>query len=221
MNTEIPIAERLRIIEIYSSVQGESTFAGLPCVFIRLAGCNLRCTWCDSEFTFTGGEHRSIDDVVAEVLEQGISLVEVTGGEPLVHKQCIPLMERLLAAGCTVLLETSGSIDIAPVPDGVHVIMDLKPPDSGYAESNRMENLDAMGPDDELKFVLASRGDYEWSRDLVRQKKLDERFTVLFSTAFGLLEPALVSDWLCEDRLNVRLQLQMHKYVWPPNERGV
>lgn len=221
MNTEIPIAERLRLIEIYASVQGESTFAGLPCVFVRLAGCNLRCTWCDSEFTFTGGEHRSIDDVVDEVLKSGLPLVEVTGGEPLVHKQCIPLMERLLAKGLTVLLETSGSIDVGPVPDGVHIIMDLKPPDSGCVDDNRMENLDALGPGDELKFVLASRRDYEWSRDLVRMRQLDQRYTVLFSTAFGLLDPARVSDWLCEDRLNVRLQLQMHKYVWPPNERGV
>jgi 7-carboxy-7-deazaguanine synthase len=221
MKTQIPIAERLRVIEVYASVQGESTFAGLPCVFVRLAGCNLRCTWCDSEFTFVGGEHRSIDDVVDEVLKMGIPLVEITGGEPLVHKQCVPLMERLLAKGLTVLLETSGSIDVEPVPDAVHIIMDLKPPDSGCVGDNRMENLDALGPGDELKFVLASRRDYEWSRDLVGMLKLDQRFTVLFSTAFGILDPARVSDWLCEDRLNVRLQLQMHKYVWPPNERGV
>jgi 7-carboxy-7-deazaguanine synthase len=207
--------------EVYASVQGESTWAGLPCVFIRLTGCNLRCTWCDSEFTFTGGEYRSIDDVLEEVAALGIPLVEVTGGEPLAHHQAIPLMQRLIDAGHTVLLETSGSLPIAPVPEGVHIIMDLKPPDSGEVEANRMENIDDLKATDEVKFVLASRRDYEWSRDLVREHGLDKKHPVLFSTAFGLLDPARVSDWLCEDKLNVRLQLQMHKYIWPPNERGV
>jgi len=207
--------------EVYVSVQGESTWAGLPCVFIRLTGCNLRCNWCDSEFTFTGGEYRSIDDVLEEVAALGIPLVEVTGGEPLAHHQAIPLMQRLIDAGHTVLLETSGSLPIAPVPEGVHIIMDLKPPDSGEVAANRMENIDDLKATDEVKFVLASRRDYEWSRDVVREHGLENKHTVLFSTAFGLLEPALVSDWLCEDKLNVRLQLQMHKYIWPPDERGV
>ena len=143
--------------EVYVSVQGESTWAGLPCVFIRLTGCNLRCTWCDSEFTFTGGEYRSIDDVLEEVAALGIPLVEVTGGEPLAHHQAIPLMQRLIDAGHTVLLETSGSLPIASVPEGVHIIMDLKPPDSGEVEANRMENIDDLKATDEVKFVLASR----------------------------------------------------------------
>lgn len=221
MDIEIPIDERLRVIEVYASVQGESTWAGLPCVFIRLAGCNLRCSWCDSEFTFTGGAHRAIADVVREVAALGISLVEVTGGEPLAQRQAIALVEALMEEDFTVLIETSGSIDISDVPEGAHIIMDLKPPDSGEVAANRMENLDILRPGDEVKFVLASRRDYEWSRDVVRQHGLSSRFVVLFSTAFGLLDPASVSEWLCEDKLAVRLQLQMHKYIWPPEARGV
>ena len=217
----IPPDERLRVIEVYTSVQGESTFAGLPCVFVRLAGCNLRCTGCDSEWTFRGGEHRSIDDVVAEVGAAGVNLVEVTGGEPLVHRQAIPLMERLLARGHTVLLETSGSRDIAPVPDGVHVILDLKPPDSGEVEANLWSNVALLQPGDEVKFVLASRRDYEWARAIVEEHRLAERCHVLFSTAFGLLEAAHVVAWMLADHVPARFQLQMHKVIWPPTARRV
>ena len=221
MKTNIPIDERIRIIEIYVSVQGESTWAGLPCVFVRLAGCNLRCTWCDSEFTFTGGEYRSIDAIVSEVQEIGIDLVEVTGGEPLAQRQCGDLIQALMDAGHTLLVETSGSIDIACVPEGAHVIMDLKPPGSGEVEKNDWGNLDRLRPGDEVKFVLASREDYEWSRDVVARYQLSSKVNVLFSTAYGVLDPALVSDWVCADKLPVRLQLQMHKYIWPPDARGV
>jgi len=221
METNIPSDERIRLIEIYVSVQGESTWTGLPCVFVRLAGCNLRCTWCDSEFTFTGGEHRSIESVVEEVRSLGIDLVEVTGGEPLAQRQCLALMQGLLDGGHTVLLETSGSLSIGDVPEGVHVIMDIKPPGSGEVEANDWGNIDRLRDGDEVKFVLASREDYEWSRDLVREHRLATRFPVLFSTVFGSLDPALVSDWLCADKLAVRLQLQMHKYIWPPDARGV
>ena len=221
MTANIPIDERLRLSEIYVSVQGESTWAGLPCVFVRLTGCNLRCTWCDSEFTFTGGEHRSVEDVLAEVEALGINLVEVTGGEPLAQRQSISLMQGLLDAGHTVLLETSGSISTQDVPKGVHVIMDLKPPDSGEVDSNDWDNLERLREGDEIKFVLASREDYEWSRRIVMQHGLTDRIPVLFSTAFGKLDPALVSDWVCADKLQVRLQLQMHKYIWPPDARGV
>lgn len=219
--TVIPSAERLRVIEVYVSIQGESTFAGLPCVFVRLAGCNLRCTWCDSEWTFTGGEHRSIDDVLAEASAFGVNLVEVTGGEPLVHRQAIPLMERLLARGHTVLLETSGSRDIGPVPPGVHVILDLKPPDSGEVAANLWSNLEKLAAKDEVKFVLASRRDYEWARDVVAEHRLAERCTVLFSVAFGLVEPADVVAWMLADHVPARFQIQMHKVVWPPQQRGV
>lgn len=217
----IPAAERLRVIEVYPSVQGESTWVGLPCVFIRLAGCNLRCTWCDSTFTFTGGVHRSIDDVVEEACATGIDLVEVTGGEPLVHRQAIPLMERLLARGRTVLLETSGSRDIAQVPDGVHVILDLKPPDSGEERANLWSNLDHLDAGDEIKIVLASRRDYEWARERVRTLRLNERCAVLLSPVFGSLDPRTLVEWILEDRLPVRFQLQIHKVLWPPDARGV
>jgi 7-carboxy-7-deazaguanine synthase len=221
VSKSIPIDERLRLIEVYASVQGESTWAGLPCVFVRLAGCNLRCTWCDSTFTFKGGEHRSIDSVVAEVAEAGIHLVEITGGEPLAHRQVVPLIERLQAAGHQVIVETSGSVDIAILPDGAHAIMDLKAPDSGEVDANFWPNIGHLRPGDEVKFVLASRRDYEWSREVVREHGLEERVPVLFSPAHGLLDPAELSEWLVEDRLTVRLQLQVHKYIWPPDARGV
>lgn len=222
LRAPIPVDERLRIIEVYASVQGESSWVGVPCVFVRLAGCNLRCTWCDSVFTFTGGVARAIDEVVDAVGALGIDLVEVTGGEPLVHRQAIPLMERLVARGHTVLLETSGSRDIGPVPPEVRVILDLKPPDSGEAGANLWSNIDRLRRKDEVKFVIASRADYEWSRDRLAEHGLAARCgSVLFSPAWGLVDPADLVAWILADRLPVRFQVQMHKYVWPPAERGV
>ncbi len=221
MSQDIPIEERLRLIEVYASVQGESTWAGLPCVFVRLAGCNLRCSWCDSAFTFTGGVARSIDDVVAEVETHGIDLVEVTGGEPLMHRQVVPLIERLQERGHTVLVETGGSLDISVIPKGAHTIMDLKPPGSGEEAANHWPNINHLRPGDEVKFVLASRQDYEWSREVVLRYDLTSRVPVLFSVVHGLQDPAEVSGWIVEDRLRVRLQLQLHKYIWPPDARGV
>ncbi|MCK6506709.1 radical SAM protein [Myxococcota bacterium] len=217
----IPISERLRVIEVYASVQGESLWQGLPCVFVRLAGCNLRCTWCDSTYTFTGGEHRAIDDVVAQAHGFGVELVELTGGEPLAHRQAIPLMQRLLDRGHTVLLETSGSLDIGPVPPAVHVIMDLKAPDSGEVGKNRWANLPLLRDKDNLKIVLASRRDYEWARQVVEEHDLARRLPVFFSPAWGLLDPVALAGWLVEDRLPVRLQLQLHKILWPAEARGV
>ncbi|MED5371002.1 MAG: radical SAM protein [Myxococcota bacterium] len=220
--SEIPIAERLRLSEVYLSVQGESSKAGLPCVFIRLTGCNLRCSWCDSEYTFTGGEHRSIDDVVAEALAFGVPMIEVTGGEPLAQRQCIPLLERLVAAGAEVLLETSGSIDIQPVPSPVRVILDLKPPGSGEVGKNRWENLDHLLPHHEIKFVIADRQDYEWSREVIREHSLADKVDeILLSAVFGELEPATLVEWMLEDRLPARLNLQQHKVIWPAAQRGV
>lgn len=219
--TGISVAERLRVIEVYTSVQGESSFVGHPCVFVRLAGCNLRCSWCDSEFTFKGGEHRSIDDVVEQVAAEGIKLVEVTGGEPLVHRQAPQLMRRLLDAGHTVLLETSGSRDVSVVPDGVHIIMDLKAPDSEEEGANLWSNLDHLDRRDEIKIVVASRKDYEWAREQVRRRALDRICPVLLSPAWGLVEPEELVRWMLEDRLPVRFQLQMHKIVWPSDARGV
>ncbi|MES2638999.1 MAG: radical SAM protein [Myxococcota bacterium] len=211
-----------RLIEVYTSVQGESTWVGLPCVFVRFAGCNLRCTWCDSVFTFTGGARRPIDDIVEEVVATGVPLVEVTGGEPLVHKSAGPLMQALLDRGLTVLLETSGSRDIAVVPAGVHIILDLKPPDSGEERANLWSNIPLLQKKDEVKFVIASRRDYEWSRDVLREHHLQDRVgAVLFSPAWGLVDPRVLVEWIVADRLPVRFQVQMHKYVWPPEERGV
>lgn len=212
----------VRLIEVYPSVQGESTWVGLPCVFVRFAGCNLRCTWCDSVYTFTGGTWRSVDSVVDEVLATGIPLVEVTGGEPLVHKSAVPLMQALLDRGLTVLLETSGSRDIGPVPAGVHVILDFKPPDSGEERANLWSNVGHLRKKDEVKFVIASRRDYEWARDRVWEHALHERAgAVLFSPAFGHVVPKDLVAWILEDRVPVRFQLQLHKMVWPPDERGV
>ncbi len=209
----------LRMSEVYVSVQGESTFVGVPCAFVRLTGCNLRCTWCDSAFTFTGGTRRTVDDVVAEVHALGVQLVEVTGGEPLVQKAAIPLMQKLVDLGHTVLLETSGSRSIADVPPAVHVIMDLKPPDSGEVRANLWSNIPLLKAKDEVKFVLASRGDYEWARDVVREHALPG--PVLFSPVWGKIEPRDLVAWIVEDRLPVRFQLQLHKVVWPPDARGV
>jgi 7-carboxy-7-deazaguanine synthase len=225
--------ETVRITEIYASVQGESTHVGKPCVFVRLTGCNLRCHWCDSAFTFTGGAHRPVEEVALEAHQFGITTVEVTGGEPLVQRAAIPLLRRLVELGHEVLLETSGSRSIAEVPDPVHVILDLKPPDSGEERANRLDNLPLLRRKDEVKFVIASRRDYEWSRQIVRDHRLDQRCgAVLFSPAhhapsaapavgWGPVRPAELVDWIVEDRLPVRFQLQMHKAVWPPEMRGV
>lgn len=203
-------------------MQGESTHVGKPCVFVRLTGCNLRCTWCDSTFTFTGGAWRPIADVVAEASAYGIHTVEVTGGEPLVQRGAAPLMQALLDRGHEVLLETSGSRSIAGVPDGVHVILDFKPPDSGEARANLWDNVPLLRPKDEVKFVIASRGDYEWSREITRAHRLDERVgAVLFSPAFGRVSPLDLAGWIVEDRLPVRFQLQLHKVLWAPDARGV
>lgn len=207
--------------EIYSSLQGESTHVGKPCVFIRLTGCNLRCTWCDSTFTFTGGDWRELDDVVAEAHALGIHTVEVTGGEPLLQPAAIPLMQRLLDLGHEVLLETSGSLSIERVPEAVHVILDLKPPGSGEVERNLWSNLDRLRPHHEVKIVIASREDYEWARERIREHALNERCVVLLSPAFGLVDTRALASWMLEDRLPARFNLQLHKVVWDPDARGV
>lgn len=214
----------VRMNEIYCSVQGESTWAGLPCVFIRLARCNLRCRWCDTTYSFHGGENQTIEAILAQVASFGVPLVELTGGEPLAQKSCIPLAEALLDAGYNVLIETSGSLPINTLPDAVVRIMDLKCPDSDMSKHNDWSNIDYLQPDrDEVKFVIASRRDYEWSRDVVRQYNLTDRCkAVLFSPVFGEVDPKAIVDWMLEDDLNaVRFQLQMHKFIWPPDERGV
>jgi 7-carboxy-7-deazaguanine synthase len=224
------------IIEIYKSVQGESSFAGLPCIFVRLAGCNLRCSWCDSEYTFTGGRKVSLNDVMTEVKKLApVTLVEITGGEPMLQeREVVPLMERLLTEGYEVLIETSGERPLVAVPTSVHKIVDVKCPASGEGESFRLENLEALSIRDEVKFVIADRGDYEFARDFVREHGLESRVgDVLFSPAFRkdagpqrdatncLLDPRELVEWMLADGLNVRLGLQIHKFIWEPLTKGV
>ena len=222
MTAIAPATATLRVTEIYRSVQGESTWAGLPCTFVRLARCHIRCVWCDTAYAFKGGTAMSIGTIVERCRELGVPLVELTGGEPLVQPECPALAQALLDAGFTVLVETSGTLPIATLPDACITIMDLKCPDSGECEKNDWSNIAALSPRDEVKFVLASRRDYEWARDVVREHRLDERVqAVLFSVAFGYVEPKDVVEWILEDALNVRFQLQMHKFIWDPDEKSV
>ncbi|MFN2383045.1 MAG: radical SAM protein [Gemmatimonadota bacterium] len=211
----------LKVNEIFHSIQGESTHAGRPCVFVRLTYCNLRCTWCDTTYAFFEGVERSLDDIVAEVTAFGCTLVEVTGGEPLIQHETADLLRRLLDAGLEVLLETSGSWPIDRVPDGVRIIMDCKAPGSGMVGRNRWENLRLLDADDEVKFVLADRADYEWARGIVGEHDLTRRHAVLFAPVFGALDPQQLAEWILADRLGVRMQLQLHKLIWSPATRGV
>ncbi len=207
--------------EIYASVQGESSYVGLPCVFVRLTGCNLRCAWCDTSYAFREGTRRSVDDVAREALGFSIPLVEVTGGEPLIQAAVHPLLTRLADAGRTVLLETSGSLDISRVDPRVIRIVDVKCPGSGEVESNLWSNLEHLRPGDELKFVIIDRADYEWARAQITSRDLAARAALFFGPVWGRIEPRQLVRWILEDHLPVRFQLQMHKYVWPPDARGV
>jgi 7-carboxy-7-deazaguanine synthase len=218
---ESPQLGRLLIHEIYRSIQGESTFAGLPCVFIRLSVCDSRCVWCDTPHAFTQGEWRDVDDVLGQVRAFATPLVEITGGEPLLQAEVLSLMSRLADASHTVLLETSGAHDVGPVDHRVHIIIDLKCPDSGECERNFWPNLDRLKPTDQIKFVIASRRDFDWATAIVRKHALDRRYVVLVSPVFGAVAPLDLATWLLESALNIRLQLQMHKLIWDPNARGV
>jgi 7-carboxy-7-deazaguanine synthase len=227
----------MQIIEIYKSLQGESSYAGLPCVFVRTAGCNLRCVWCDSEYTFKGGQRMSLDDVAAEVyrLSPDGGLVEITGGEPMLQEsQVVALMERLLAAGYTVLLETSGERLLDKVPAAVVKIVDVKCPHSGEGDTFRAENLQHLKARDEVKFVLASRRDYEFAREFIREHALSAKVaSVILSPAFRkdatgerdsshcLLDPRELAEWILADGLQARLGLQIHKFIWEPSMKGV
>jgi 7-carboxy-7-deazaguanine synthase len=212
----------LTINEIFYSIQGESTYAGKPCVFVRLTGCDLRCSWCDTPYAFTEGQKMSVDAVLQQVDKYGSPLVEVTGGEPLLQEDVYPLMERLLESGRTVLLETGGQIDVSRVPGAVVKVMDVKCPASGESARNDWGNIDRLGLRDQVKFVIEGRADYEFARDIVRRHALERRCAaVLFSPVHGVLEPKVLSEWILEDRLPVRLQLQMHKHIWGAATRGV
>ena len=214
-------AGQLLIHEIYRSLQGESTYQGLPCVFVRLAVCDSRCVWCDTPHAFNQGESRSVPEVLKEVVAYSDDLVEVTGGEPLLQEEVYGLMTGLADAGKRVLLETSGAHSIDRVDPRVHVIMDLKCPDSGEEPGNHWPNLALLKPTDEVKFVLASRRDFDWAVDVIRKHDLASKFTVLMSAVFNRLALLDLANWLLESGLQVRMQLQMHKFVWKPDQRGV
>ena len=227
----------MQIIEIYKSLQGESSYAGLPCVFVRLAGCNLRCVWCDSEYTFKGGTRMTLEEIESAVcrLSPDGGLVEITGGEPLLQeREVLPLMERLLSAGHTVLLETSGERPLEQVPSQVIKVVDVKCPDSGEGDTFRMENLASLTPRDEVKFVIASRRDYEFAREFARHHDLSSRVaSVIFSPAFRkdaagsrdashcLVDPQELAEWMLADGAKARLGLQIHKFIWEPSLKGV
>jgi 7-carboxy-7-deazaguanine synthase len=220
LSTATPVSGLL-VSELYRSIQGESSQAGRPCAFIRLTGCPLRCVWCDSEFAFYGGRRMAIEEIVSEVALMDVRLVEVTGGEPLAQPACLPLLTALCDAGYEVLLETSGALDIAPVDARVIKIVDVKCPGSGEEQANRPENLDVLGLRDEIKFVLADRTDYEYARDLIRRRGLERRGGLLMSAVHGRLDPADLAQWILEDGLEARLQVQLHKILWPGRDRGV
>ena len=221
------MAEFLRVTEIFHSIQGESTWAGMPCTFVRLTGCPLRCSWCDTAYAFHGGEKLSLDEIVARVQEIGTRLVELTGGEPLVHRGAFELATRLLDDGYTVLVETSGAVDIAPLDPRAHRIMDLKCPGSGESARNLWSNLDHLGGGDELKFVIADRADYEWAREVIRSRGLDRRLAagtlraILVSPVWDAVDLQELAGWILEDHLPVRYQVQLHKVIWGANVPGV
>ena len=212
----------LTVNEIFHSIQGESTYVGQPCVFVRLTACDLRCSWCDTPYAFYEGRKMSIEQVLTEVEQFECKTVEITGGEPLLQPDVYPLMDRLLERGKRVLLETGGHRSVAQVPDGVVRIMDVKCPGSGEAGKMDWQNLQRLGARDQVKFVLKDRSDYEYARDIVEREQLAERIdAVLFSPVHGVLESKLLASWILADRLPVRLQLQAHKYIWSPETRGV
>lgn len=210
----------LKVNEIFTSLQGESTYAGRPSAFVRLTGCNLRCKWCDTAYSFHDGREMTVGEVAAVVAGSGVPLVTVTGGEPLIQEEAYPLMEQLLDRGLEVMLETSGALDISRVDARVKKVMDLKCPDSGEERRNRLENLPHLRGDDELKFVIDSRRDYEWARAFAQEHLPGLACPILFSPVHGRMDPALLAGWILEDRLRVRLQVQLHRLLWPERDRG-
>ncbi len=213
--------QELLIHEIYCSVQGESSFVGLPCIFVRTTGCRLRCVWCDTKHAYHEGSVFSFSQIQEALKKWPYKLVEFTGGEPLEQPQIADLMQVLVDDGYTVLVETGGHVDIGFVPEAVHKIVDMKAPGSKMQKKNHYQNLNLVGRQDEVKFVLADRQDYEWSLKLIREYNLEAKTNLLFSTVFGVLPPDQVVEWMLKDGVNARFQLQMHKYIWDPDKRAV
>ncbi len=211
----------LRVTEIFHSIQGESSFVGQPCVFVRLTGCPLRCTWCDTDYAFFGGQEQPLDRILDAVGAYGCPLVEVTGGEPLAQPESLELLKALCRQGYTVLLETSGALDTSGVDPRVRIILDVKCPASGMMDRMHWPNVERLRSQDEAKFVVQDRADYDWAKDVVARYRLVSRCTVLFSPVFGQLDPQHLAEWLLADRLPVRFQLQLHKHIWAPDTRGV
>ncbi len=211
----------LKVNEIYYSIQGESTKAGFPCVFVRLTYCNLRCTYCDTEYAFYEGKDLSINEIITEVKKYNCNLVEVTGGEPLVQEECLELMKRFCDEGFEVLIETGGSLPIKVVDNRVKIIMDLKCPSSKMMKKNLYDNINYLKMTDEIKFVIGTREDYEWAKEAIDKYDLTNKCEILFSVVFGELEPITLVNWVLEDKLKVRFQLQMHKFIWSPETKGV
>lgn len=215
------MTDSLIITEIYASIQGESSYAGLPCTFIRLTGCPLRCRWCDTAYGFYGGTEMEMEAILAQVKNLALPLVELTGGEPLAQKNCAKLARVLIDEGFRVLIETGGSEDVSVLPSEVHIIMDIKCPGSQMDDRNRWDNLDSLKPSDEIKMVLAHREDFDWALDVIGKYRLTERFNVLLSPAFGLLQPKDLAAWMVDAKIKARLNLQQHKYIWHPRAKGV
>ena len=211
----------IKVNEIFFSIQGESSRAGLPCVFVRLTYCNLRCSYCDTEYAFYEGSDFSIDEIVDRVKSYNCNLVEITGGEPLMQNECLDLMKILCDSGFDVMLETGGSLPINSIDPRVMIIMDFKCPSSGMMKKNLFANIKFLKKNDEVKFVIGDRDDYEWSKKIISMYKLDRKCAILFSVVFGALEPVTLVNWILEDKLDVRFQLQMHKIIWHPETKGV
>ncbi len=211
----------LRVTEIYKSIQGEGSYAGFPCIFIRLTGCNLRCTWCDTEYGYFGGKEFSLEEIIKKVEELNCQLVEITGGEPLMQSETPELAQTLLALGYQVLLETGGSLDISVVPKEVVRIVDMKCPGSGMSEKNLYKNLDYMTKNDEVKFVVKNREDFDWSVKLIQQYQLETRTKILISPVFGVVNLEELAQWLLDAKVNARMQVQLHKIIWGAEKTGV
>jgi 7-carboxy-7-deazaguanine synthase len=211
----------MKIYEIFKSIQGESSYAGLPCLFIRMTGCNLRCSYCDTTYAYLEGKDLSEDEIMDEVQLAGIQLVEVTGGEPLLQKEVYNLIKRLLDEGYKVLVETNGSVSLKDVDRRAIIILDIKTPGSGMSKEMDLSNIDYIKNTDEIKFVITSRTDYEWSKEMIQRYRLKDKCHILFSPAFGILPPEDLSMWILEDRLEVRLNLQLHKYIFNPENKGI